>query len=228
MDDSGVLVRGSGLSLRFTNAVETVTAVDDVSLNVHSGEFVCIHGASGSGKSTLLQLLTGIRVPDSGSVLVGDTLLSVASEAERARVRLEAVGVVFQMSNLIEEFTVLENVILPLEARGCAAGASRDEGYRALDLVDMAELGHRRPRELSGGQQQRVGIARALVGGRRVLVADEPTGALDSANSELVFELFAKLAARGYGVLVASHDPRSREMATTAYAMTDGRIARSA
>lgn len=221
---SEVLLAGTSLQLHFTSAVETVKAVDDVSIELPVGELACLYGASGSGKSSLLHVLAGITLPSSGSVILGDQLISTGTDAERARVRLDSIGVVFQTSNLVEEFTALENVALPLEARGVRRTVAAMEAREALELVNMASLGHRLPSELSGGQRQRVGIARALVGGRRVLLADEPTGSLDSGNSERIFDLLSKLAAQGYAILVASHDPQSRAVAHAAYMMVDGKI----
>lgn len=221
---SDVLLKTEDLHKGYATPVETVKAVDGVSFELRSGDFACLYGASGSGKSTLLHILGGVDRPDSGSVLVDGVDLTSLSEGDRARLRLERIGFVFQSSNLIAEFTALENVALPLEARGASADAARDEAMRALDLVDMGPLAHRRPDELSGGQQQRVGVARALVGERRLILADEPTGALDSANSQSLFDLLRKLSGEGYAVLVASHDPDCQAVASRRFRMIDGRM----
>jgi putative ABC transport system ATP-binding protein len=216
-------VCASNLSCIFANVVETVRAVDDVSLTAHSGDFVLITGASGSGKSTLLSLLSGIREPDHGSVQVDGQQLAGLSNEARSRIRLRSIGVVFQDDNLIQEFTAAENVSFPLELMGWSSGISAEVGHW-LERVDLSGLEDRLPAELSGGQRQRVGIARALVGSRSVLMADEPTGALDTANSLSLYRLLRDLADEGATVVMASHDPAAREYATRHLAMMDGRV----
>ena len=207
----------------FAASPEPVWAVREASFSVDAGMFVCLVGASGAGKSTLLNLIAGLDSATSGTILVEDTDVGLLSEEQRARLRLERVGVVFQDHNLIEEFTANENVMLPLEALGAPAQKARAHAEAELERVGLHGLGQRFPAQLSGGQRQRVGIARALVGGRRLLVADEPTGALDSANSRALFQLLRGLCDQGTTVLLGTHELMSQDFADTIYEMRDGR-----
>ena len=220
----GLGVRVVKASRVFTTPAERIRAVDDVTLGVDPGEFLCIHGASGSGKSTLLGLLAGLDSPDSGSIIVDGTDLSELTESQRAGWRLNRIGMVFQHDNLIEEFTAAENVAFPLELRGLARTEIDSEVEQMLTLVGLEGMADRWPQELSGGQQQRVGIARALAGGRGLLIADEPTAALDSTNSEALFTLFKELSAQGVTVILASHDPLAHRFASRVVEMVDGGI----
>ena len=190
----------------------------------HRGEFVCVFGASGSGKSTLLNLLAGLDLADSGEIQVGGHNVGVLDESGRAGLRLRTVGVVFQDDNLLEEFTAAENVALPLEALGASRKAAEEEARRQLARVGLSALENRFPHQLSGGQRQRVGIARALTGERAVLLADEPTGSLDSATSREIFALVQELCDGGLLAVVCSHDPLCRGFADTVYEMKDGRL----
>jgi putative ABC transport system ATP-binding protein len=209
----------------FHSGIETIRAVDGVDLDVPFGQMICIYGASGSGKSTLLNLIAGLDVPDEGEIAIGDLTLTGMSDRQRARVRLEHVGVVFQENNLIDEFTGGENVFIPLLAAGLPMPMARSAAEDALGSVGIRDLFDRRPGQMSGGQRQRVGIARALAGSRIVLVADEPTGALDSATSAALFELVASLChERGVTALVATHDPLARDYADSVLTMRDGRV----
>jgi ABC-type lipoprotein export system ATPase subunit len=210
------------VSVTFEDGADVVRAVDEVTLTAQPGELVVIKGASGSGKSTLLNVIAGLQPLDEGSAIVAGVDLSSADEEERALLRLEHVGVVFQDNNLIRELSAQENVELPLRARGWVGAAAGVEAVTTLELVGLDELAHRRPGKLSGGQRQRVGIARALVGGRSVLVADEPTGSLDSQNSHAVFALLQGLARRNVCVIVASHDGGIDSYADRIMHMTDG------
>ncbi|MDM4763705.1 ABC transporter ATP-binding protein [Galbitalea sp. SE-J8] len=212
------------VDLSYVSAVETVVALDGVTLDAADGELVTVFGSSGSGKTTLLNVIGGLTVPDSGVVEVGGRNIVALSEADRADVRLRDVGVVFQDHNLIPEFTALENVMLPLRARGFSSGDARRAADTALSSVGVAGLGGRAPAQLSGGQKQRVGIARAIAGERGVLLADEPTGALDSENSRAVFGVLRDLARAGVCVLVATHDPLAREIADRVVTMSDGAV----
>lgn len=219
------VVELTNVSRHFVSAAERVRAVDDVSFVACSGDFVCIHGASGSGKSTLLNLIAGLDRPQSGTITVADRDITDASDDALARLRLRHVGVVFQHDNLIEELTVAENISFPLDLRDEFGRSQRAaEVDMWLERVAMSGYGARFPRDLSGGQQQRVGVARALVGGRGLLVADEPTGALDSENSAALFDLLGDLARQGRTVILSSHDPIARDAATRVVEMVDGRL----
>lgn len=218
------LIHLTGACKAYRSEAETVWAARDVDLAAGVGEFICIYGASGSGKSTLLNLIAGLDVADSGDIQVGDVDVGTASERQRSQLRLTTVGMVFQDHNLIEEFTAAENVALLLEAQGASATEARAEAVSLLRRVGIAELADRLPRQLSGGQRQRVGIARALTGKRAVLLADEPTGALDSAATRELFALIRSLCDDGILAVVCSHDPRCREYADRLYEVIDGRL----
>lgn len=172
---ASVCLRGAVKTFR--SGIATIRAVEGVDLDVPFGQMVCIYGASGSGKTTLLNLIAGLDVPDVGEVTIGDLILTGLSDRQRARVRLERVGVVFQANNLIDEFTGGENVFIPLLAAGLPITVAKSSAADALECVGIGDPFDRRPGQMSGGQRQRVGIARALAGSRNVLVADEPTGA---------------------------------------------------
>ncbi|WP_448261889.1 ABC transporter ATP-binding protein [Microbacterium aurum] len=208
----------------FETPAEQIFGVREVSLAVGSGEFVCLMGPSGCGKSTLLSLLSGLDTPTGGRVWFDGRDLSGASPEERASIRLRSIGMVFQENHLIPEFTAVENVMLPLELQGQHHVAAEVEARVALDRVGVADLAGRFPSELSGGQRQRVGIARAIVGPRKALLADEATGALDHRNSEMVFGLLRELAGQGYAVLAATHDFTATRYADRTIRMIDGAL----
>lgn len=211
-------------SVTFRSKVEEVHALNRVSFDATSGEMVALMGASGSGKSTLLNVLAGLQVTNSGKVIVADRHLEQSSEDDRAELRLHTVGVVFQDHNLIPEFTVEENILVPLRARGFGRAEAAREVARCLEAVDLPGVGRRMPAELSGGQQQRVGIARALAGGRQVLLADEPSGSLDSVNTQALFQLLRNLAENGACVIVATHDLSIESFADRVVTIKDGTI----
>jgi putative ABC transport system ATP-binding protein len=214
----------TGVSRSFVSRVETVWAVRDVSLAADAGDLVLVSGASGSGKSTLVNLIAGLDRPDCGRITVAGTDVTELDEAGCTKLRLEKVGVIFQEHRLIEEFTAAENVALPLQARGLHAPDALAETAALLARVGLEGLERRRPDQLSGGQRQRVGIARALAGARRVILADEPTGSLDSATSLEVFSLLRTLCDEGVLVVLCSHDPRSRAFADYHFELVDGEL----
>jgi putative ABC transport system ATP-binding protein len=200
-------------------------ALAGISLQVRPGELVAIAGKSGCGKSTLLNMITGIDRPTDGAIRVAGLDLRRASENDLARWRGRHVGVVFQFFQLIPTLTVAENVMLPMDFAGL--GAPRDRRRRAealLELVEMSDQADKLPLATSGGQQQRVAIARALANDPPVLVADEPTGNLDSATAGAVFELLERLAEEGRTVVIVTHDPDLAARAQRVVHMADGRI----
>ncbi len=201
-----------------------VEALKDLWLTLAPGEFVAVMGPSGSGKSTLLHLAGGLDQPTSGRILVEGTELGSLSKKALAQVRRRSIGYVFQDFNLIPALTAAENVSLPRELDGVPARKARKEAGEALDEVGIPELADRFPDDMSGGQQQRVAIARALVGERRLVLADEPTGALDSASGEAVMALLrARCDAGAAGVLV-THDARHAAWADRVVFLRDGRV----
>ncbi|MDO4239685.1 ABC transporter ATP-binding protein [Micrococcus sp.] len=213
-----------GVSLQFTSGPEVVTALAGVTVPFRHGELVAVMGASGSGKTSLLNVIAGLEVPDVGQVLVGEDDLVSLSEDARADLRLHEIGLVFQDDNLLPVLTARENVALPLRARGWAVPAAIAEADMWLGRVGLSGMEDRRPDQLSGGQRQRVGIARAVAGGRTILLADEPTGALDSATTRDVLALLRQLADDGVCVVVVSHDDVVRRYADHTWVMSDGRL----
>jgi putative ABC transport system ATP-binding protein len=202
-----------------------VRALTDVSLTVGAAEFVAIRGPSGCGKSTLLHLAGGLEEPTAGRVIVRGDDLSMLRASDAARLRRTVVGYVFQRLNLVPGLTALENVMLPLELDGVRAREARERALDALHLVGLRHHVERYPDDFSGGQQQRIAIARAVVGSRELLLADEPTGALDTRSGEEVIELLATLPAeRGTAVVLVTHEPRYAAWADRVVSMRDGRI----
>ncbi len=222
--DGSWVVETRGLGRQFMAGSDQVWAVRDVSLSVLAGSFVCLVGASGSGKSTLLGLVGGLDTPTCGTVSVLGRDVGALDEDERADLRLSSIGIVFQDNNLIDELTALENVALPLEAAGMPPRDAAAQAQDALARGGLAGLSHRFPADLSGGQRQRVGIARAVVGQRRLLLADEPTGALDSQNTQSLFAQIRHMCSKGMTAIVVTHDATVMDYADAAYEMVDGRL----
>ena len=192
---------------RILQGIVPTTLVHDVSLQIREGEFVAITGPSGSGKSSLLYLLGLLDLPTSGEVLIRGKATVHMSEAERALTRLSLLGFVFQFHFLLPEFSILENVTLPMRALGTLpAAAIRDRARDVLSSLGLADHLNKRPDQLSGGQRQRVAVARALANDPPVILADEPTGSLDSKSSEQVFLLLRELAERGKTIVAVTHD----------------------
>jgi lipoprotein-releasing system ATP-binding protein len=201
------VLEAKGLVKSYPQAEGEVLVLRGVTLTVAGGERVAVVGRSGSGKSTLLHLLAGLDEPDAGTVQVAGHRLSGVPEAERARVRNRYMGFVYQMHHLLPEFSALENVMMPLRLGGASKRAAT---AAAAEMLGAVGLGHRlthRPSQLSGGERQRVAVARALVGDRRLVLADEPTGNLDRDNAEQVFDLMCRLSdERGVGFVIVTHD----------------------
>jgi len=209
----------------YVDGERTVVALENASLDVFAGEMVAIMGTSGSGKSTLLAIAGALLAPTAGDVWIcGQPLNGLSSGRELARLRRERIGFVFQDFNLLPSLTALENVALPLDLGGAASATARSEARRALAVVGMRERSGSFPDELSGGQRQRVAIARAIVGERRLLLADEPTGALDSVTGESVLKGLRQRADEGAAVVVVTHDPRHAAWADRIVYLSDGRI----
>ncbi len=202
-----------------------VYALRQVSLLVEPGELVAVMGPSGSGKSTLLTIAGSLEQPTSGEVLVGGRALSAMSRDAKARLRRRSIGYVFQDFNLLPGLTAAENVSLPLELDRMGARTARAAGLEALDRLGLAERASRFPDELSGGERQRVAIARAVVGERRLLLADEPSGALDSVNAEEVMRLVRAACGRGVAGVVVTHDAQLASWADRVAFLRDGRVA---
>jgi putative ABC transport system ATP-binding protein len=219
------MIRAEGLSRVFGSGPTAVHALTDVTLEVAPGELVVLRGPSGSGKTTLLGLLAGVDRPTSGRVFLGDRDLTAMGEDELARVRQRELGYVFQSFGLIPVLSAAENIEVPLRIVGTDP-RERDARVRELlDLVGLATHAEQRPYELSGGQQQRIGIARALANRPALLVADEPTGQLDSATAETMMDLIASLVhAEGVGAIVSTHDPRLADRADRVLELHDGRL----
>ena len=199
-----------------------VHALRGVSLSVNAGEMVAVMGPSGSGKSTLLTIAGSLEEPSSGEVLVAGAPLSRMSRNDKARLRRRTVGYVFQDFNLLPGLTAAENVALPLELDGTSAGKARAAGLRALDGLGLSDRAGRYPDELSGGERQRVAIARAVAGDRRLLLADEPSGALDSANGEAVMRMIHDACKRGVAAVVVTHDAQLASWADRVVFLRDG------
>ena len=218
------LIRLEGLTKVFyTDEVET-HALAGIHLELRRGEYAAIAGPSGCGKSTLLSLLGLLDSPTEGGYWLNETPVAERSLAERTRIRNQEIGFIFQNFNLIGDLSVFENVELPLTYRGMAAAERRERVGEALEKVGMGHRAKHLPSQLSGGQQQRVAVARALVGRPLILLADEPTGNLDSKNGESVMELLRDLHRDGATVCMVTHDTRYAKHAERAIHLFDGRI----
>ncbi len=218
------------LSKSYSNGLKEVLAVSDISIGIGSGEAIAIVGPSGAGKSTFLHLLGGLDAPTAGSVFLDGVDIYALSDSERARMRNQKIGFVFQFYHLLSEFTALENVMLAglIRAR-IPDGTSRNMKERAKELlreVDLASRMTHRPGELSGGECQRVAIARALINEPEILLCDEPTGNLDSKTSESIYDLLFNLRAKSnMTVVIVTHDENMSRRSTRTIHIKDGRIA---
>jgi putative ABC transport system ATP-binding protein len=218
------LIRLNGVTKVFyTDEVET-HALSGVHLEIKNGEFLSIAGPSGCGKSTLLSILGLLDSPTEGDYWINTQAVANLSLSDRTRIRNREIGFVFQAFNLIGDLTVYENVELPLTYRSMAAAERKKRVQEVLERVGMAHRMKHYPSQLSGGQQQRVDVARALVGSPSILLADEPTGNLDSKNSEAVVELLQQLHRDGATICMVTHDPRYASIADRTIHLFDGRI----
>ena len=211
------------LTKTVTSGEDNLTILDDVSIEIPDGQFVAITGASGSGKSTLLGLIAGLDAPTTGSIVIDGEDVTEMSEDGLARLRSQKVGFIFQSFHLIPSLTAFENVLIPLEIRRSPNARSRAD--ELLDAVDLANRGHHYPAELSGGEQQRVAIARAFANSPTILLADEPTGNLDSKNGRHIFELMQGMHNRNRVTLVlVTHDAGLASEAERRIILQDGRV----
>ncbi len=209
----------------FDTAAGAFTALNGIDLKVDAGEFVAIMGKSGSGKSTLINMITGIDRPTAGEVLVGDTRVHLLNEGQMAVWRGRHLGIVFQFFQLLPTLTLVENVMLPMDF--CDRYPARERYPRAMGLLEQMEMQDhtaKLPSAISGGQQQRVAIARALANDPPILIADEPTGNLDSKTAESVLDLFSDLVERGKTILMVTHDRDLGKLASRALVLADGEI----
>jgi len=220
----GAALRLAGASKIYRQGPAEVVALAPTDLTIEAGQFVAVMGPSGSGKSTMLLLLGGLADPTSGEVYIDGHRLSTLDSRARAALRRRTLGFVFQELNLLPGLTALENVTLPLELDGVRFRQARRAALAALERVEMGDLAGRFPDELSGGQRQRVAIARAAVGPRRLLLADEPTGALDTVTGEAVMRLLREHCDTGGTAVMVTHDARLASWADRVLYLTDGRI----
>jgi putative ABC transport system ATP-binding protein len=205
------------------SGTEDLTILDDVSISIPDGEFVAVTGASGSGKSTLLGLIAGLDEPSSGSIFVDNDEITNQKEDKLAQIRSEKIGFVFQSFHLIPSLTAYENILIPMEILGLRN--ARERATQLLEDVDLTNRGHHYPPELSGGEQQRVAIARAFANSPKFLLADEPTGNLDSKNGQHIFDLMTDLHRKsGVTLVLVTHDHALASTAQRQIVLKDGRI----
>lgn len=219
------IVRARELHKYFRRGSEQIDVLNDLSLDVPEGQFLALMGPSGSGKTTLLNLIAGLDRPSSGDIWVGEEHISVMSEAQLARWRTRHIGFIFQFYHLLPVLTAFENVELPLLLLPLSSSERRRQVTNALELVGLADRMKHRPGQLSGGQQQRVGIARAIVTDPTLIVADEPTGDLDSRSAEEILNLLVELrSALNKTIIMVTHDPRAADRAERILHLDKGRL----
>ena len=212
------------VSKSYGESASLVHALFDVNLSVERGSLVAVMGPSGSGKSTFLTIAGSLEEPTSGEVLIDGLALRAMSRNDKARLRRRSIGYVFQDFNLLAGLTAVENVSLPLELDGISARKARASGLAALEQLGLAERGSHYPDQLSGGERQRVAIARAVVGERSLLLADEPSGALDSTNGEAVMRMILAACKKGVAAVVVTHDAQLASWADRVVFLRDGRV----
>jgi len=223
--NNGPLIELRQVVKKYYGLAGEVVALNNVDLQVRAGEFVAITGKSGSGKTTLINMITGLDRVTAGEVWVADTPVHKLGAEKAARWRGQTVGVVFQTFELMPTLSVLQNVTLPMDfARRYSIRRQRDRAMHLLEQVEIAEHAHKLPSEVSGGQQQRVAIARAMANDPPILVADEPTGSLDSVTSDAVIDVFEELVKQGKTVVLVTHDQDIAKRATRNIVISDGEI----
>jgi putative ABC transport system ATP-binding protein len=220
-----MLIRTEGLTKRYEVGGEEIYALRDVDLSVQRNEYMAITGPSGSGKSTLMNLLGCLDTPSRGSYFLNDHEVSQLPDDRLAEIRNREIGFVFQTFNLLPRATALHNVELPLVYSGVSREERKERAMQVLKSVEMADRSSHRPNELSGGQRQRVAIARALINRPSLILADEPTGNLDSKTGDEILRLFEKLHADGQTILVVTHEKKVADRAHRVVAIMDGRVA---
>ena len=221
------MIQLKGVTKTVRSGTESLTILSDVNLEIPEGQFIALTGASGSGKSTLLGLIAGLDAPSSGTILIDGDEITSMSDDSLAGIRSAKIGFVFQSFHLIPSLTAFENVLIPMEIRG--ARDARDRATELLREVDLSDRGHHYPAELSGGEQQRVAIARAFANKPKILLADEPTGNLDSKNGQHIFELMTGLhEQRGVTLVLVTHDHALAAAAQRQIVLKDGRVVRDA
>jgi len=211
------------ISKSYGEGATSVRALEDIDLMVDEGRLVAVMGPSGSGKSTLLTIAGSLEEPTTGEVRIGGASLSNLSRNDKARLRRRTIGYVFQDFNLLPGLTAAENVSLPLELDGLASRRAHQAGLEALEQLGLADRADHYPDQLSGGERQRVAIARSVVGDRKLLLADEPSGALDSSNSEVVMRMILDACKRGVAAVVVTHDAHLASWADRVVFLRDGR-----
>ena len=208
----------------YSQGREPVPVLHDISMTVEQGEYIAIMGPSGSGKTTLMNLLGCLDVPTSGTYLLQGQDIGALSDDALADIRNQSIGFVFQNFHLLPKMTALDNVALPLLYRGVPLKDRRTRAQAALKLMGLGDRMDFYPNQLSGGQQQRVAIARAIVGSPRLLLADEPTGALDTASGTQIMDIFRRLSQRGITIIMITHEPAIAQCADKIYHILDGRL----
>jgi len=222
----GHLIELRGVSKEYKSGDQSFLALRDVSLTVDAGEFIAIVGKSGSGKSTLVNMVTGIDRPTRGEIIIGGIAVHKLSEDKLALWRGKTIGVIFQFFQLLPTLTLLENVMLPMDFCDVhPVRARKEHALHLLSLVDIADNAYKLPSAISGGQQQRAAIARALANDPSILIADEPTGNLDSQTANSVFDLFNRIVASGKTVLMVTHDRDLSSRISRSITVIDGNIA---
>ena len=218
------ILRVNNLSKSFSNGEQVSQVLKGISFTVYDGEFISISGPSGCGKSTLLNIMGLLDTPQSGEYYIDGLLVSDMDSNQRAKVRGNRIGFVFQSFNLIDEMTVLENVALPLKYRGDSLSSRQARALDCLEKVGLADKADLHPNQISGGQQQRVSIARALAGDSGIMLVDEPTGNLDSKNGDAIMALIKDLNQQGTTIVLVTHDPRYADMASRNIQLKDGTV----
>ncbi len=218
------IIKVENVSKIYRMGENVVRAVDGVSLNVEKGEYLVIMGPSGSGKSTLMHLMGCLDKPDSGEICINNLQVSKLNDRQLAKIRNKMIGFVFQQFNLLPRLTALENVELPMVYAGVPKEQRRKRAKDLLELVGLQNRIHHRPTQLSGGQMQRVAIARALANDPLVILADEPTGNLDTKSGQEILRIFSDLSDNGYTIVVVTHDPEIAEAGHRIIHMRDGKI----